>query len=606
MASAHNNRGLSATKRAFSRPANLHLAWSTSKGVASPFRHSSESNRASLSLPTDNLPSFSAYSYLPSGLTSSTPPPKRSLSSHPYSSFSWRADEDDPTEATGRFYQSETDLRSSSADLGGSDPEDLEASVLRSGHLAWLNSDDHTTKPKSSSGFEKALRRRQATRERAAEKSKNYFVTLERRDSNDKNGHIFSSPWQNKDFSPRPYFPCEPFLASPGAADPSAFDIAGLPSLVPPPVPLSLGAQSRWVAPASWDSLRTTPMVASNSSSSSSSDHLQTPRSSQPSTPTDSGTFLNIYAQKSATSPPLMKLLITRDSTVEIRSLDGSTQTDSAQLVITGLLKSSPSSASSGFKPPYDSSDDSWAACILSSPSMAKLREWLYTIEEVIKQDQIGLSMHLASRRSSGSMLDTISQLEQLKIRRRSEQRVEIVDQHATPMTTSHSLPVLDHQPDVISSRSTCPDFSPCTFIDYYAANPDTALTAAESGTPAEESHVYDMEDAYASIMQRFSDYDLPSPQPLPALSSATLGADLFHRRSEYLDVPVSPCSIDFNQDAMFEEEARPGSPLDPWISQQHRPSVSSIDLREMDAYADDTVKMIFAEGFRRRSSTAP
>ena len=177
----------------------------------------------------------------------------------------------------------------------------------------------------------------------------------------------------------------------------------------------------------------------------------------------------------------------------------------------------------------------------------------------------------------------------------------KVEEQSTTPMTASRSLPVMSPR-----QRSAAPgnarfadsdfDFSPSAFIDYYSADIDSSVTASTS------SALYDIEDAWTSIMQRFSDEELPSP--IDGLPSAPLDGFIAHTRSECLDMPVSPCNTDFDRDFSEEQDDRPGSPLDPWLFQRSRPSVTSLEMRELDAYADDAVRMIFAEGFRRRSST--
>ncbi len=203
-------------------------------------------------------------------------------------------------------------------------------------------------------------------------------------------------------------------------------------------------------------------------------------------------------------------------------------------------------------------------------------------------------------------MLDTIRLLEQLEVKRNSAQHLqgptwpaELKDQNATPTAATHTLPSASLSVDTGISATTSA-FSPSSFIDYYATSPgDTRASSTANPTS-----LYSFEDAYTSIMQRYSDYTLASP--LDALPSAPLNGLIGHARSDCdLDVPVSPCSYEFAQDYWEQDEDAPGSPVDPWMSQHAQPSAQSRKLSDTSgcSFGDETVMRIFAEGFRRRSS---
>lgn len=474
-----------------------------------------------------------------------------------------------------------------------------------SGHLTWKNATDDSSRKGTISGFEKALRRRQAARD-TSDKERLVYVTLEQ-------VQVLS-----KDISMHPGKPftqhtlaSEPFLASPGACDPSAFDIDSIHSLIPPSVPISLSDQNRWVPPSSWDVFATSSNGHDSHSKSpafSIPDPLQTPRGSQPAIPKQRQTFLNVYSQnvaKGRSTPTSrgalqMRLRITHSSTVEIQSILGEADTlesfprfHQRQLVITG----EPSNSSSTEM----ESSTSTSVCILTSPNKAQLNEWLYSVETAIESCKSINRERFEERRSSGTMLDTIRLLEQLRSQRDDAWHNDNV-QHDTPMAASLSLPSICIPPSSsgigsAGSAKTGSDFSPSTFIDFYAAKPDSAATVADN----EPEALYDFEDAYSSIMQRFSDYELASP--MRSLPSAPLDEYMRHVSAECLDVPVSPCSIEFDQDSWDDHDVEePSSPLDPWMSQRGTRSASSLSSHKM--YSDDTVKQIFAEGFRRRSST--
>ncbi|SPO20049.1 uncharacterized protein UTRI_00443_B [Ustilago trichophora] len=602
MTSDNHSRGLAATKRVFTRPANLHLAWSASKGFASTFSHASSSSTPAPTSSRTSIPTSTSVQSLhkPVQLPSITRP----LPAHPYSSFVARSDDawsanpsERPSSSAMERHSSSTSKKSWTA--SGADESTC---VLMSGHLMWTNATDDSSRKGTLSGFEKALRRRQAARD-TSDRDRSVYVTLEQVDvlSKNKNSHT-GKPFTHHAFA------SEPFLASPGACDPSAFDIDSIHSLIPPSVPISLSDQNRWVPPSSWDVFATSSDVhdsQSKSSASSISDPLQTPRGSHPATPKERETFLNVYSQnvaKGRSTPTSrgalqMRLRITHTSTVEIRSIPAESNTLESfvrlhhrQLVITG----EPSNCSS-------TEVESSSVCVLTSPNMAELNEWLYSVETAIEACKSTNSERFEARRSSGTMLDTIRLLERLKFQRDDAWNND-KDQHATPMAASLSLPSISMPPpsSAIGSAGfgeTGSDFSPSAFIDFYAAKPDSAATVADT----EPEALYDFEDAYSSIMQRFSGYELSSP--MHSLPSAPLDGFVRHARAECLDVPVSPCSIEFDQDSWNEHDVEePSSPLDPWIYQRGTRSASSLSSHE--TFADDTVKQIFAEGFRRRSST--
>ena len=622
MISDSQSRGLAPTKRVFTRPADLHLAWSTSKGVASPFSHTTSLTSAE----SGNVPvssSTSASTQLRPVYLSSI---SRPLPSHPYSSFAPHSDEVWSGEAMERRSSSalEQDISATTKTSWIYSGAESSSSILKSGQLVWKNVRETGSRKGTLGGFEKALRRRQAAKEHASERDRLMFVTLEQIKTGESSERFktacFDAPCQQRRFG------SEPFLASPGACDPSAFDNDGMLSLVSPPVPISLSDQNRWVPPPSWDVFKISSEdqdSQSRSSGSSVSDPLQTPRSSQPGSPRECETYLSIHAHDGtrrghssrSSGAPKLKLRITRDSTVEVQNspLDGRTPDHPAhlrhkQLVVTGEPSSSDQAKHLQLRAsPYGRSEGSQTSvCVLSSPNMAELNEWLYSIEDAIQSCTRSNQDRFGTRRSSGSMLDTIRLLEQLKVQRDDAWHSE-KDQQATPVAAPRSLPSASLLPpatgggseDYIGSGS---EFSPSAFIDYYTANPDSAAIAAESSASFASEALYDFEDAYSSIMKRFSDYELGSP--MHSLPSAPLGGVVRHVRSDCLDVPVSPCSIEFEHDFWTEQDEAPSSPLDPWLVQRCSRSASSLSSRDTEPYADDAVRQIFAEGFRRRSST--
>ncbi|SPO20966.1 uncharacterized protein UTRI_00443 [Ustilago trichophora] len=606
MTSDNHSRRLAANKRVLTRPANLHLAWSASKGFASTFSHSSSSsNPAHPSLQTSISTSPSVQSqHRPVQFSAISRP----LPAHPYSSFVARSDDAWLTDPFKRPSSSSMEQHSSSTSKNGwsaSSGADESTCILMSGHLTWKNATDNSSRKGAISGFEKALRRRQVARD-TSDKDRLVYVTLEQVEvlSRDTRMHP-GKPFTQHTFT------SEPLLASPVACDPSAFDIDGIKSLIPPSVPISLSDQNRWVPPSSWDVFATSSSghdSHSKSSTSTISDPLQTPRCSQPVITKEHETFLNVYSQnvaKGRSTPTSrgalqMRLLIGHRSTVEIQSILGEADTlegfprlHQRQLVITGESNNSSSKEME--------SSTSTSVCILTSPNMAELDEWLYSVKTAIETGNSSNREQFETRRSSETRLDTIRLLEQLRFQRDDAWCNDNV-QHATPMAASLSLPSIGMPPtssgiDSVGSAETGSDFSPSTFIDFYAAKPDSAATVADK----EPEALYDFEDAYSRIMQRFSGLDLASPMHSPP--SAPLNECMRHASAECLDVPVSPCSIEFDQDSWEDHDVEePSSPLDPWISQRGTRSASSLSNHE--TYSDDTVKQIFAEGFRRRSST--
>uniref|UniRef100_V5F100 PH domain-containing protein n=2 Tax=Kalmanozyma brasiliensis (strain GHG001) TaxID=1365824 RepID=V5F100_KALBG len=236
------------------------------------------------------------------------------------------------------------------------------------------------------------------------------------------------------------------------------------------------------------------------------------------------------------------------------------------QLVITGeaLGLSRPHDLDLVSSDPYSRRPTN-AVCIVSSANVTDLCEWQRALEGAIDRGRSAYRDRFERRRSSASMLDTIALFEQLQDRTREEWCLDTT----TPMLgASSSLPSLEPSS---TREATESDFSASAFIDYYASPTTTTTTAS---TP------YSFKDAYLSIMRRYADSELTSP-----LASGP--------RSGRLDVPVSPCSFDFEDD----EDESPCSPLDPWLPQ--RAAKGSISSASSNSYADETVRQIFAEGFR-------
>ncbi|CCF54125.1 hypothetical protein NDA11_003979 [Ustilago hordei] len=625
MISDSHSRGLSATKRAFTRPANLHLAWSTTKSVASPFSHSSSFSSATPSQISITSSSSTNVKQLP---FQSSPIVRidRPLSSHPYSSFVARPAENEwIAELQPRIHSSmhrSPSTHSSRSSL--SRRGESSKSVLKSGHLTWKVNSDSSGRKGALSGFEKALRRRQAVRDHPPVNDKFVFVKLyQEQPSTD--DIVFTTPCYGKPASEQP-FASEPFLASPGACDPSAFDNDGLSSLISPPIPSSLSDLNRWVPPPSWDvfaSASDDHDSQSRSSSSSASDPLQTPQSSNPGSPKEREILLDIHWQEvprtrrpsGSHDPLLMRLRITHESTAEIQSsstdVDNATHYCDKQLVVTGELvtqaRSQDFSLEAGPQRKQRSSGQT-ATCILSSPNLAELKEWLFSIEDAIIQCKRTSSHHFHTLQSDGSILDTI---------RLHEESEEVLNDNircrrpkgfqSAPMASSRSLPSASLYPSSAAIQSARgPDFSPSTFIDYYAASSGstTTLPNSQATTPStsDPAGLYDFEDAYASILARFSDYDISSP--LDRLPSAPLDGFVQHARSGgLLDVPVSPCNSDFQECPWEEQQQEPTSPLDPWLTQHGMRVSFSVASACMEEFADKEVMKIFAEGFRRRSS---
>ncbi|CBQ67789.1 conserved hypothetical protein [Sporisorium reilianum SRZ2] len=597
------HRGLAATRKAFARPANLHLAWSTSKGVASPLRR--PSSAASMAPST-----HPKSAHLPTASQSSSTP----ALFHPYTSSVPPSFTDGITATSSRLPTPTVDLHSSSKRAESSSS----GVVLKDGHLTWRGSGDHSGRRGTLGGFEGALRRRQGSRDLVTDNDQQVYAALEQCEAERSHEALSGQS-----------FPKDPFLVSPGAHDPSAFDNDGLLSLHSRTVPSCLSDQSRWIAPSSWAVLDTPSDdqdSLSRSSASSVSDPLQTPRTSQPGSPSVPDIFLNLYTNPSSIksqSPSRgnlqMRLRITRSSTVEMQNCPSfSAGPDSfnpirrKQLVITGEpadipLRSQRSQSTATVKWHRDaelaSSRPTNVVCILSSADVADLTEWLYAIENATDRCRHSVVEQVDSRRSSESMFTTIRLFEQLQAQRDDARCTDGKDQHSTPMAASRSLPLplSSHglppassellSPSVAGSES---DFSPSAFIDYYAAA-DTGSAAASASDA-----LYSFEDAYASIMRRYADYELPSP--LQNLPSATLDGQLRYARSaDCLDVPVSPRSFDMELDEWPLEDDTPSSPLDPWMSHAAARSATSFSA---SAFGDDTVMQIFAEGFRRRSSS--
>lgn len=608
------SRGLAATKRGLSRPADLHLAWSASKGTGLSSDYFS------------SVSSASAQQRL--AFPSATPRDSMPALSHPYSSFVPQAGDGCSTDAS---------LKSSSSVptfLPSREPDSHSSSLLlKSGRLTWRSSCETSGRRGALSGFEKALRRRQAAKDQSTYIEKEVVVMLERT-APDSMEWKFPS-WNSHTASSNHHLFSEPFLSSPGASDPSAFDNDGLVSFQSRPVPSCLSDSSRWIPPSSWDVLDTSSdghCSQSRSSTSSVSDPLETPRTSQPNSPGEPEFFLNLYstnpfkARSTSHGSLQMRLCINRSSTVEMQSClseltdsNDSTQLRRKQLVITGEAVDPSGSRNLSHKP-FDHAcrRPTNAVCILSSANVADLNEWLDSIESVINQYRYSAreeldarhptdsvdSRHFDTRRSSGSILDTLRLFEQLKNQREQSEFVDERDQQATPMVASRSLPSLappspSAQLATSSLVGSGSDFSTSAFIDYYTSNPNSAATNEQDASASTTDAPYSFEDAYMSIMRRFADNELTSP--LSGLPTAPLDGFVGHASSGYLDVPVSPCSFDFEQDGFDAEMEAPSSPVDPWLSQHAAQSVTSLSS---SSYADDTVMQIFSEGFRRRSSS--
>lgn len=624
MPSDSRSGGLSATKRVFTRPANLHLAWSSAKAIASPFIQTSSSSSITPSRITVTTSSSTSVKQLP---MQASPIVRidRPLPSHPYSSFVSRPTDDDRAtdiQPKASFSAMSRSPSSPSIRSTASHHEELSGSVLKIGHLTWKDSLDNSSRKGALSGFEKALRRRQAVRDQSSFNDKFVFVRLHQDRIATPVG--FTTPNCSEPVSQLPYA-SGPVLASPGACDPSEFENDGLASLISPPIPSSLSDLNRWVPPTSWDIFGSSLDeydTCSKSSGSSVSDPLQTPQSSQPGSPKDRETFLDIHSQdviggrklSTSTTSLLMRLRITHDSTAEIQPSfsndENMTHYCDKQLVVTGELVSRvrpndlPLVTASGSK---HSLSTQHLTCILSSPNMAELNEWLFCIRDAIAHCKGTYFQHSQTRQS-------IRQLEQLRVRRESEEILQEDIWHhggknlkSTPMALSHSLPSPGLQPSSAHNLGTkTSDFSASAFIDYYAAVPPSATASAgsQATTPSASGSagLYDFEDAYASILARFSDYELSSP--LDGLPSTPLDGYVQHARSgRLLDVPVSPCDSEFQEDSWDERQQEPTSPLDPWLTQHGiRFSLSSASAC-VEEFADEEVMKIFAEGFRRRSS---
>ncbi|TKY90615.1 hypothetical protein EX895_000613 [Sporisorium graminicola] len=316
-----------------------------------------------------------------------------------------------------------------------------------------------------------------------------------------------------------------------------------------------------------------------------------------------------------------MRVRITRSSTVEMQtcpsyfstSPDGLNPIRRNQLVITGEPADTPHqpqrsrSTAAGnqyLEAELARSRPSNLVCILSSADVADLSEWLFAIETAITRCRYSAAERDDPRRSSESMYSTMRLFGEMQAQRVDPGRsARKEDPHSTPMAACRSLPLSlpSHSlPPAASTRQRSSsmagsesDFSPSAFIDYYAAtDPGSSAASASDG-------LYSFEDAYASIMRRYEDNDLPSP--LQNLPSAPLDGYVRYARSECVDVPVSPRSFEFEQDAWGLEDEQPSSPLDPWISHAAARSATSLSA---GAFGDDTVMQIFAEGFRRRSSS--
>ncbi|GAC95506.1 integral subunit of the pre-mRNA cleavage and polyadenylation factor complex [Pseudozyma hubeiensis SY62] len=614
------------TRKVFTRPANLHLAWSASRDASSSPDHGKSSSSAGVL----HKP------YFPSA------PPQISMSavSHPYNVFV-------PAPRNGDIGGTSETLKSSSSAPSFHLPSRRSLSrssdlLLKTGHLTLRTAADTTCRRGALGGFEKALRRRQAAKDQVTDREQEVFVTLDRHDPTSTNSleqDLMS--WNFHSASSHLKVSNEPFLASPGASDPSAFDNDGLASFQPRPVPSCLSDQSRWIPPPSWDVLDTlsdSQDLHSRSPTSTISDPLQTPRTSQPGSPMDPEFYLNLYTRNDAKcrgsshGSLQLRFRLTRSSTVEMQPCpsevdhpDDSKQLRRRQLVITGDALGASNSVR--FENNHRGSANS--VCILSSANVADLNEWLESIESVINQcrylgrhgldagqshDYFG-RQHLGARRSSGSMPETIRLLEQLKGHEGHAEYLEEMDEQSTPMVNSLSLPslVVPTSSTRLSTQSTIhthSDFSTSPFIDYYAVTddygfePDSAADCPQSTAAQSASgSLYSFEDAYMSIMRRYadSDFERDLSKPLTVPSERLVE----HARTENLDVPVSPCSFEFGREDWDSEVEAPGSPLDPWLTQHAARSVTSLSTSlSSSVLGDDTVMQIFAEGFRRRSSS--
>lgn len=615
----HPNRAPFSARKIFTRPANLHLVKSNGRGPSTlaPVGTASEEPHSRLEDPKPHftqppIQTLSPWTSLNASQPGTTP--------HPYSSFSLSEESAWASSPCSSTMSRQLSVRFSTARTSSK-------TVLKTGELTWAYAGSG---PKRiASGFERSTRRRHP-HEPVGGPSQNVFAVLERHDSESPRRESYAARLDEYGTLQRTSSSI-PYLASPGACDPSPFDNNELKSLVPPPVPLCLDDLSRWTPPSEWavsESGSSSQDSNGRSSTPSSSDHLSTPKSS-PGTRTDQQeTYLNLYPRKfdpsrTSSGRPLMQLLITSDSTVEIQQYrtevpdPGSSERPVQwQIIVTGHSTAQLSSSEiySTSTSANSDSTECRTVCTLTSPNVAELRSWLDCLKSVIqacrKLSSSGSSRSEYRRSSSHSILATIRLLEQLELQSRCERGM-----HRSPSSKvdgeEPTTPVLSSRylsPTAARGSTAAPNcssgFSTSSFIDSYALSPASAgADVAVQNTSGTET-VYDYEEAYSSIMQRFSEYDIASPmEALP--TPARLDPHRGHARSACLDVPVSPCSFEIGRDRWVEHEGVPGSPLDPWLSHHISLPISGRKMRDEDGLGDDAVMRIFAEGFRRRSSAA-
>ncbi|ETS63613.1 hypothetical protein PaG_01912 [Moesziomyces aphidis] len=615
----HPNRAPFSARKIFTRPANLHLVRSNGKGPSTlaPVDTASEEPHSKME---DLKPHFAQPPIQTIAPWTSLNASRQETTPHPYSSFSLSGESAWASSPCSSVMSRQLSARFSTARTSSK-------TVLKAGELTWAHAGSG---PKRiASGFEWS-RRRQRLHEPVGGPSQTVFAVLER--------HNLESPRRESyaaradEYGSLQRTPSSiPYLASPGACDPSPFDNNELKSLVPPPVPLCLDDLSRWTPPSEWavsESGSSSQDSNGRSSTSSSSDHLSTPKSSPGTRRDQQETYLNFYSRRfdpsrSVSGRQLMQLLITSDSTVEIKQYQTEVSDPGSsehpiqwQIIVTGHSTAQRSSSEFYSTSTFANSDSTefWTVCTLTSPNVAELRSWLDCLESVIqacrKLSSSSSSRSEYRRSSSHSILATIRLLEQLELQSRCERGMHRSpsskvdgEEPTTPVVSSRYL-----SPTAARGSTTAPDFSSgfstSSFIDSYALSPASAgADVAVQNTSGMEA-LYDYEEAYSSIMQRFSEYEIASPmEALP--TPARLDPHRGHARSACLDVPVSPCSFEIGRDRWVEYEGVPGSPLDPWLSQHISLPVSGRKMREEDGFGDDAVMRIFAEGFRRRSSAA-
>ena len=629
------------TKRIFSRPdgrrpANLPSVWSNGKGVASPSCRAFHDVSASfLSATRDiNKPDISRHvpvclesiepvgsSPSPNPYGSFVPPPDSNLKSVPMQRSGLSRNVRRPS-SSHRY--SSTSIRATSYGI-----------VLKSGRLLWKAAKESEGHIGPLSGFEKALRRRQTARHQAPTSHGMVFVTLEESDAWGADARFVSPDVDTPAFRSAATTG-HPF-AGLGAKGLPALENGSLLPLRSPTIPDSLGDQSRWVPPSSWDVFNVQSddhESCSGSPNSSLSDPLRTPTSSQPSSPKERQKYLNVYtgdlakccSVSTSHRALLMSLRFTYNSTVQIRSSlsnaatpAGSSHPQQWQLVVTGE-RADLHRPQNLHLPPYLCSAMGDAplfqgnicgeatVCVLASHNKTDLNEWLYCIEEAIRDCK---STNRDRSDTSCTRLDMACLIEQHNLQDSSEQSLQRGlwhaaenDRHAMPRLVSHAVSNREDRNASAAIRNRMTGF-PASLVGSH----DTKLDAVAGNcttSSSTRSARYDLEDAYASILQRFSDYEHRSPSPLESsfcreLASPTINA----RPTESLDVPVSPCDYEVSQDHWGGEVEALPSPVDPWLHHACRRSASGLNTCNKDPYADEVVMQIFAEGFRGTLQTA-